>query len=81
MDGGPAHDEHVAYSDGTQGTGSCPKGFDRRLPGLLYETIVATDYFANRDGKFIFSNGDETGKALSPPSLSYQATLFHCYRY
>ena len=62
-EGGPMHNEHVAYPDNSVGNGNCPEGFDRRLPGLLYETIMATDNFKDQNGSFILSNGDRTGIA------------------
>ncbi|KAL9045923.1 MAG: hypothetical protein Q9214_001120 [Letrouitia sp. 1 TL-2023] len=61
MDGGKKHKSHVAYPNWING-GDCPKGFDRRLPSLMYETIVATDKFIGKSGKFVISNGDPTGK-------------------
>lgn len=42
-------------------TGSCPPGFNTRLPSLFFETIWATAEFANDDGQFVLSNGDPTG--------------------
>ncbi|KAI4163687.1 MAG: hypothetical protein LQ342_002721 [Letrouitia transgressa] len=60
MDGGKKHKSHVAYPNWING-GDCPKGFDKRLPSLMYETIVATDKFIGKSGKFVISNGDPTG--------------------
>lgn len=57
------HKKHVAYPDGVM-VGNCPEGYDRRLVSLLYETIVATDHYTNKNGKFVFSNGDPTGKHI-----------------
>ena len=61
LDGGPTHKSHVAYPDGVL-TGNCPRGYDRRLISLFYETIVATDQFTGKSGKFVLANGDPTGK-------------------
>jgi hypothetical protein len=55
------HKDHVAYPDLVI-TGNCPKGFDVRTPSLLYETIWGTNSFANRNGRFVVSNGDTTGE-------------------
>ncbi|KAL8711751.1 MAG: hypothetical protein Q9220_003922 [cf. Caloplaca sp. 1 TL-2023] len=60
MDGGEKHKSHVAYPNWING-GDCPAGFDRRLPALMYETIVATDQFIGKGGKFVLGNGDPTG--------------------
>ena len=57
----PDHKSHVAFPDSVMG-GDCPEGFDRRLPSLMYETIVATDHFKGKNGKFVLSNGDPTGE-------------------
>lgn len=59
-DSTPGHKSHVAYPDGVQ-TGNCPKGYDRRLISLFYETIVATDHFKGKPGQFVLANGDPTG--------------------
>lgn len=59
-DGGRTHNSHVAYPDGVQ-AGNCPKGYDRRLISLFYETIVATDQFKGKPGQFVLANGDPTG--------------------
>ena len=56
----PLHKSHVAYPDGVS-VGNCPKGYDRRLVTLFYETIVATDQFKGKPGKFVLANGDPTG--------------------
>jgi hypothetical protein len=57
----PDHKSHVAYSslviDGT-----CPPGFQTRIPTLFYETIFWTPKFAGLPGQFVLSNGDPTGK-------------------
>ncbi|KAL8945244.1 MAG: hypothetical protein Q9211_000203, partial [Gyalolechia sp. 1 TL-2023] len=60
MDGGEDHKNHVAFPNWING-GDCPAGFDRRLPALMYETIVATDQFIGKGGKFVLGNGDPTG--------------------
>ncbi|KAL2019650.1 hypothetical protein VTK56DRAFT_9465 [Thermocarpiscus australiensis] len=56
----PDHKSHVAYPDLIT-TGTCPKGFDVKLPGLMYETIWATNEFAGVPGEFVISNGDVQG--------------------
>ncbi|KAL8656412.1 MAG: hypothetical protein Q9210_000271 [Variospora velana] len=60
MDGGEQHKSHVAFPNWIK-SGDCPPGFDRRLPALMYETIVATDEFIGKSGKFVLGNGDPTG--------------------
>jgi hypothetical protein len=54
------HRDHVAFPDLVM-TGTCPEGHDVRLPSLLYETIWDTHAFADRNGRFVLSNGDDTG--------------------
>lgn len=54
------HRDHMAYPDQTI-TGTCPEGFDTRLPSLMYETIWATNSFKGVDGEFVLSYGDPTG--------------------
>ncbi|KAK4191702.1 hypothetical protein QBC35DRAFT_295953 [Podospora australis] len=56
----PGHTSHVAYPDLVT-NGACPKGFETKLPGLMYETIWATNKFAGVAGQFVLSNGDEQG--------------------
>jgi hypothetical protein len=41
--------------------GSCPEGFDTRVPSLFYETIWNTYKFKDTPGQFVWSNGDPTG--------------------
>ncbi|KAL8999034.1 MAG: hypothetical protein Q9169_002032 [Polycauliona sp. 2 TL-2023] len=60
MDGGPDHKDHVAYPEWING-GDCPAGFDKRFPQLMFETIVATEKFIGKSGKFVLGNGDPTG--------------------
>lgn len=55
---------HVAFPSQVM-TGDCPKGFETRLPSLLYETIWNTAAFAGEDGEFVISNGDPTGELPS----------------
>jgi hypothetical protein len=55
------HKSHVAYPD-TVIDGDCPTGFDVKLPGLMYETIWATNAFVGVPGEFVISNGDVQGK-------------------
>jgi hypothetical protein len=56
----PDHKSHVAYPDLVL-NGNCPDGFDVKLPGLMYETIWATNAFAGVPGEFVISNGDTQG--------------------
>lgn len=51
---------HMAYPSEVM-TGTCPEGFDTRLPSLFYETNVFTGTFEAIPGEFVFSNGDPTG--------------------
>lgn len=67
MDGGDGHKSHVAYPEWING-GDCPAGFDRRLPQLMYETIVATDQFVGKGGKYVLGNGDPTGESARSAS-------------
>ena len=55
-----SHKAHVAYPDLVM-EGSCPSGFPVKLPGLMYETIWATNSFANTPGEFVIANGDTKG--------------------
>lgn len=54
------HKSHVAYPSLVM-DGTCPEGFETRLPGLFFETIVNTYAFKDEEGEFIFSTGDPTG--------------------
>ncbi|KAJ6789037.1 hypothetical protein PWT90_10987 [Aphanocladium album] len=56
------HKSHMAYPDLVM-TGTCPQGFETRVPSLMYETIFDTNHFAGRNGRFTFSNGDTEGYA------------------
>ncbi|KAI4155291.1 MAG: hypothetical protein LQ341_000203 [Variospora aurantia] len=60
MDGGEEHKSHVAFPHWIK-AGDCPPGFDKRLPTMLYETIVDTGKFIGKSGKFVLGNGDPTG--------------------
>ena len=60
LDGGKTHKSHVAFPTTLMG-GDCPKGYDRRLPILFYETIVAIQNFQGKAGQFVLANGDPTG--------------------
>ncbi|KAF2106585.1 hypothetical protein BDV96DRAFT_507567 [Lophiotrema nucula] len=54
------HKDHMRYPDlGKDGT--CPEGFETRLPSLFYETIWDTAAFAGVGGEFMWANGDPTG--------------------
>lgn len=57
----PDHKAHVAYPD-LGITGNCPEGYDKRLPSILFETIWDTNAFKDKEGQFVLSNGDSTGK-------------------
>ncbi|PHH65627.1 hypothetical protein CDD81_1713 [Ophiocordyceps australis] len=54
------HKDHVAFPDLVM-TGTCPEGYPVRTPSLLYEVIWNTAAFKNKNGRFVFSNGDTTG--------------------
>ncbi|KAK3403083.1 hypothetical protein B0T20DRAFT_474882 [Sordaria brevicollis] len=54
------HRSHMAYPDLVM-NGNCPKGFETKVPGLMYETIWATQAFKGMPGKFVFANGDVQG--------------------
>ncbi|KAI9795784.1 MAG: hypothetical protein M1833_006805 [Piccolia ochrophora] len=54
------HRSHVAYPDTVQ-DGSCPEGFNKRLPTMLFESIWTTQKFIGKPGRFVIANGDPTG--------------------
>lgn len=54
------HRSHVAFPDLVM-SGSCPEGFDTKLPSLFFETIFNTYAFKGVDGQFVLSMGDPTG--------------------
>lgn len=54
------HKSHVAFPDLVM-TGTCPDGYETRLPSLFYETIWDTYAFKGKSGQFVLSNGDTTG--------------------
>ncbi|KAF4511266.1 hypothetical protein G6O67_003078 [Ophiocordyceps sinensis] len=54
------HMDHVAFPDLVM-SGTCPESHPIRLPSLLYEVIWNTNAFKDKSGKFVLSNGDETG--------------------
>lgn len=54
------HRSHVAFPDMVM-SGSCPDGYDVKLPSLFYETIFNTYAFKGIDGQFVLSMGDPTG--------------------
>ena len=64
----PDHKSHMAYPSLTI-DGTCPPGFDKRLPSLFYETIWDTFKYKGIDGTFVLGNGDPTGKASSKKQL------------
>lgn len=55
------HKEHMAYPTEVM-TGTCPDGFNTRVPSLFFETIWNTDAYNGVDGQFVLSNGDPTGE-------------------
>jgi hypothetical protein len=65
------HMAHVAFPDLVI-TGQCPEDFPVRTPSLLYETIWATNAYADRNGHFIIANNDVTGKTPLDFSPSLQ---------
>ncbi|KAF2467856.1 WSC domain-containing protein [Lindgomyces ingoldianus] len=54
------HKDHMAYPD-LVNDGTCPEGFDTRVPSMFFETIWNTAAFKGQAGQFVFSNGDPTG--------------------
>ncbi|KAF1998178.1 hypothetical protein P154DRAFT_495796 [Amniculicola lignicola CBS 123094] len=54
------HKSHLAYPDLVI-DGTCPEGFDKRVPSMLFETIWDTNAFNGKPGQFVFANGDPTG--------------------
>ena len=58
----PDHKSHVAYASIVMDDGTCPEGFEARIPTLFYETIFNTFEFQNTSGQFVLANGDPTGK-------------------
>ncbi|KAK5797448.1 hypothetical protein VI817_003739 [Penicillium citrinum] len=54
------HKSHVAYPSLVM-EGDCPSGYEKRLVGLMYETIWNTYAFKDEDGYFALANGDPTG--------------------
>ncbi|OAQ95626.1 hypothetical protein LLEC1_03641 [Akanthomyces lecanii] len=56
------HKSHMAYPDLVM-DGSCPEGFETRVPSLMFETIWAVHKYAGRNGTFVLSNGDTEGFA------------------
>ncbi|KAF2841283.1 hypothetical protein M501DRAFT_928723 [Patellaria atrata CBS 101060] len=56
----PDHKSHVAFPSFVM-DGTCPEGFEKRVPSLFFETIYATQDYVGVDGQFVISNGDPTG--------------------
>ena len=67
--------DHVAYPDLVM-TGTCPDGFDVKLPGLMYETIWATNEFVGVPGEFVISHGDVQG--MFDSQLFFGLNLANC---
>ena len=66
------HNKHVVYPNLAE-DGSCPEGFETRVPTLLYEGIWDTMKFVGRNGRYVLSNGDLTGMPTGG-----LVTLMHC---
>ncbi|EJP68966.1 hypothetical protein HC256_000934 [Beauveria bassiana] len=56
------HKSHMAYPDLVM-TGTCPEGYETRVPSLMFETIWSVSPYKDRNGRFVFSNGDTEGYA------------------
>lgn len=69
----PDHQSHVAFPDGVM-AGTCPQGFDKRLPSMFYETIFDTSAFKGKAGQFVISNGDPTGYGYHGDFVSLMGT-------
>lgn len=54
------HKSHMAFPDLVM-NGDCPSSHPVRVPSLMYETIFDVAAFKNRNGQFVFSNGDTEG--------------------
>jgi len=52
--------KHMAYPTAVL-AGTCPEGFDTRLPTLFYEINFYTQAFTGQAGQYVLSNGDPTG--------------------
>jgi hypothetical protein len=57
------HQDHVAYPSLIETGGTCPKGYERRLPTMLFETKWKTNAYIGVPGQFVWANGDPTGFA------------------
>jgi hypothetical protein len=57
---------HVAYSSLVL-DGTCPEDFPIRFPTIFLEVIMATQEFIGKNGQFMLSNGDTTGKLMCLP--------------
>ena len=66
----PNHKDHLKYPSLVI-DGECPKGFETRVPSMLFETKWRTDSFKGKPGQFVFANGDPTGKLLLPSSQTH----------
>jgi Domain of unknown function (DUF1996) len=62
------HKSHVAFLSEIL-DGKCPEGYPIELPTLFFEVSYATNGFRGLPGKFIFSDGDDTGNPLSSNSI------------
>jgi hypothetical protein len=66
------HKSHMAYASLIMGDGTCPSGYQMRVPTLFFETIYDTAEFRNQIGQFLLANGDPTG--MNAPSLPFLLT-------
>ncbi|KAF1813861.1 hypothetical protein P152DRAFT_294870 [Eremomyces bilateralis CBS 781.70] len=60
---------HVAFSSLLQG-GTCPEGFETRIPTILFESIFNTNAFNGVPGRFVIGNGDPTGNGFHGDLIS-----------
>lgn len=73
------HKSHMAYPDLVM-TGTCPEGYETRVPSLMFETIWAVGNYKNRNGRFVFSNGDTEGMYIHFIFRSRSPTNIHRLR-
>ena len=56
------HRGHMTYPAQLM-AGTCPEGYEMRVPSLFFETIWNTYAYLGVEGSFVLANGDPTGKA------------------